>query len=103
LKYLVIACLFALLLLLLYARIRPYLVALQKLLTVARNITDSPSTSNSEGGERRVTDSKLVRCVACGTWVPAERAIGTGAGGSVYCSRECLEKKSDRREKKLAG
>jgi hypothetical protein len=103
LKYLVIACLFALLLLLLYARIRPYLVALQKILTAARNITDSPSTSNSAGRERRVTDSKLVRCVACGTWVPAERAIGTGAGGSVYCSRECLEKKSDRREKKLAG
>jgi len=103
LKYLVIACLFALLLLLLYARIRPYLVALQKILTVARNITDSPSTSNSAGRERGVTDSKLVRCVACGTWVPAERAIGTGAGGSVYCSRECLEKKSGRREKKLAG
>ena len=99
-KYLVIACLFALLLLLLYARIRPYLVALQKILTAARNITDSASTSNSAGRERRVTDSKLVRCVACGTWVPAERAIGTG---SVYCSRECLEKKSDRREKKLAG
>jgi hypothetical protein len=103
LKYLVIACLFALLLLLLYARIRPYLVALQKIFTVARNITDPESTSNSRSRAGGITDSKLVRCVACGTWVPAERAIGTGAGRSIYCSRECLEKKSDRREKKLAG
>ena len=102
-KYLVIACLFALLLLLLYARIRPYLVALQKIFTVARNISDPESTSNSRSSSGGITDRKLVRCVACGTWVPAERAIGTGAGGSVYCSRECLEKKSDQREKKLAG
>lgn len=102
-KYLVIACLFALLLLLLYARIRPYLVALQKILTVARNIIDPEPTSNSRSRAGGITDSKLVRCVGCGTWVPAERAIGSGAGGGNYCSRECLEKKSDRREKKLAG
>jgi hypothetical protein len=103
LKYLIISCLFALLLLLLYARIRPYLVALQKLLTVARDITDPQSNANSRNRAKVGSDSKLVRCVACGTWVPADRSIGTGAGGAVYCSRECLEKKSDRREKKLAG
>ncbi|MBA2705662.1 MAG: hypothetical protein H0U60_17630 [Blastocatellia bacterium] len=102
-KFLVIAALFALLLLLVYSRVYPYLQALKKLLTVARTITDSPSTSNSASRDGGRADSRLVRCVACGTWVPAERAIGSGAGGAVYCSRECLEKKSDRREKKLAG
>jgi hypothetical protein len=103
LKYLVIACLFALLLLLLYARIRPYLLALQKLLTAARNITEPDSAANSRRRAGGTTDSKLVRCVACGTWIPAERAIGRAAGGSVYCSRECLEKRSNQREEKLAG
>jgi hypothetical protein len=103
LKYLILACLLALLLLLLYARIRPYLVALQKLLTVARDITDPESNPNARSRAKVGNDSKLVRCVACGTWVPAERAIGTGAGGGSYCSRACLEKKSDQREKKLAG
>jgi len=103
LKYLVITCLFALLLLLLYARIRPYLVALQKILTAARNITEPDSTANSRSRAGSITDSKLVRCVACGTWVPAERAIGTGNRGSIYCSRECLEKQASEKNRKLAG
>jgi len=103
LKFLVIAALFALLLLLLYSRVYPYLQALKKILTAARTIADSASTANTPSGKVGSTDKKLVRCVACGTWVPAERAIGAGAGGSVYCSRECIEKKSSEKNRKLAG
>jgi len=103
LKFLVIVALFALLLLLLYSRVYPYLQALKKILTAARTMTDPGSASNSANSKVGRTDSRLVRCVGCGTWVPAERSIGTGTGGSVYCSRECLEKNSNRREKKLAG
>src|SRR6185503_7122885 len=99
LKYLVIAALFALFLLLVYSRIYPYLQTLKKILGVAKTI-GTPPTSGSKGGSAKV-DGKLVRCVGCGTWIPAARAIGSGS--SVYCSRECIEKSSNTKERKLAG
>ncbi|MEK6282248.1 MAG: hypothetical protein AABN95_17970 [Acidobacteriota bacterium] len=100
-KYLVIAALLVLLLLLLYSRVHPYIKLLKKILGTVRTMTGSPS--NSAGGARGSTakvESKLVRCVGCGTWVPANRAISP-MGSSAYCSRECLEKTP--KERKLAG
>jgi hypothetical protein len=104
LKFLVIAALFTLLLLLLYSKLYPYLQALKKIFGAAKTMADSPLNANdptrsptSKGGR------KLVRCVGCGTWIPAERAIGTGAGQTVYCSRECIEKSSNGKERKMAG
>jgi hypothetical protein len=105
LKYLVIAALFALLLLLLYSRLYPYIQLLKKILGAAKTIGNSPPNPNEAfRGSTAKMDRKLVRCVSCGTWIPAQRAIGKGAGASVYCSRECLEKSSDEgKERKLAG
>jgi hypothetical protein len=103
LKFLVIAGLLALLFLLVYSRVYPYLQALKKILSTARSMSDSAFSANTATREDIRTDNKLVRCVGCGTWVPAARAVGTSSGSQVYCSRECMEKKSDRREKKLAG
>jgi len=100
LKYLVIAALFALFLLLVYSRIYPYLQTLKKILGVAKTIGTPSDTSRSRSSSTRV-DGKLVRCVGCGTWIPAARAIGSGS--SVYCSRECIEKSSNSKERKLAG
>jgi len=100
LKYLVIAALFALFLLLVYSRIYPYLQTLKKILGVAKTIGTPPATSGSRSSGAKV-DGKLVRCVGCGTWIPAARAIGSGS--SVYCSRECIEKSSNTKERKLAG
>ena len=100
-KILVIVALFSLLLLLLYSRIYPYLLILKKIFGVAKTITDSPAgTSRSETAK---TDGKLVRCVGCGTWIPAGRAIGNKTGASVYCSRDCIEKASNGKERKIAG
>ena len=100
-KILVIVALFSLLLLLLYSRIYPYLLILKKIFGVAKTITDSPAgTSRSETAK---TDGKLVRCVGCGTWIPAGRAIGSKTGASVYCSRDCIEKASNNKERKIAG
>ncbi|HEV2829659.1 MAG TPA: hypothetical protein VGW76_18820 [Pyrinomonadaceae bacterium] len=104
-KYLVIAALLALLLLLLYSRIYPYLQFVQKLLGVAKTIGSDPP-AGSAGRDRNSTqkaDRKLVRCVGCGTWIPAARAIGTGAGNSIYCSRECIERSTHDKEKKMVG
>jgi hypothetical protein len=101
LKILVIAALFSLLLLLLYSRIYPYLLILKKIFGVAKTITDSPAGTNRS--ETAKTDGKLVRCVGCGTWIPAGRALGNKTGSSVYCSRDCIEKSSNGKERKIAG
>jgi hypothetical protein len=93
LKFLVIAALLALLLLLLYSRLYPYVEFVKKILGVAKTIVRSPPVSSDEVRSSSLKgDRKLVRCVSCGTWIPAERAIGTRGGQSVYCSRECIEK-----------
>jgi len=99
LKYLVVAALLALLLLLVYSRIYPYLRSLQKLLGALKAVGTPPSTPGA-AARGTAADHKLLRCVSCGTWIPAERAIGRSP---VYCSRECLEKKSREQERKLAG
>jgi ribosomal protein S26 len=62
----------------------------------------NPSTTSQRSGSIK-TENKLVRCVACGTWIPADRAIGPGSKLSEYCSRECLEKSASSKERKLAG
>ena len=112
-KILVIVALFFLLLLLLYSRIYPYLLILKKIFGragqgskifgVARTITDSPAKPGTAKGATGKSDGKLVRCVGCGTWIPAGRAIGQKTGSSVYCSRDCIEKTSNGKERKIAG
>jgi hypothetical protein len=102
LKYLVIAALLALLLLLIYSRLYPYLQLLRKIFGAAKSMADAPSRRQDAKSATK-GDRKLVRCVGCGTWVPAERAIGTGASQSVYCSRECIEGASSGGNRKVAG
>ncbi len=97
-KYLVIAALVVLVFVLVYRRVRPYLELFQKITGAAASVRDSET-----GRSRKVTGgNKLRRCVACETWVPADRAITVG-GSSVYCSRGCLEKVPAKRKDKLAG
>jgi len=88
LKYLVIAALLFLFLLLLYSRVRPYIEAIRKVMASLQG-----GSQQANGGKRSSVkvESKLVRCVACGTWIPADRVI-SAMGSSAYCSRECLEK-----------
>ena len=100
-KYLVIAALLALLLLLVYSRLYPYIQTIKKVFGVAKSIA-TPSSSGEGFGNSIKRDKKLVRCVGCGTWVPADRAIGAGRS-SVYCSRECIEGASNGKERKIAG
>jgi hypothetical protein len=103
LKILVIVALFFLLLLLLYSRIYPYILILKKIFGVAKTMTDSANPGAAATGGTAKSDGKLVRCVGCGTWIPAGRAIGNKTGSSVYCSRECVEKTSNGKERKIAG
>jgi hypothetical protein len=100
LKYLVIAALLALLLLLVYSRIYPYVQVLKKLFGIAKTVA-SPNEPGSVSTPR--SERKLVRCESCGTWVPAERAIAIKSGGATYCSRECLEKTPSKPKMKIVG
>ncbi len=102
-KYLVIAALLCLLLLLLYSRLYPYLQVLKKLFGAAKTITSARANTGYDNSPLGKSDQKLVRCVGCGTWIPASRAIGTGGGSSIYCSRECIERSSNGKERKMAG
>jgi hypothetical protein len=103
LKYLVIGAVLALLLIFIYSRLKPYIAIAKKVLGILRGTLDSTNANfNRRSGSIR-TENKLVRCVACGTWIPAERAIGPGTKLSDYCSRECLEKSASEKERKLAG
>jgi predicted nucleic acid-binding Zn ribbon protein len=91
LKYLLVAALAALIFIFAYRKLRPYVIAVRKFINIASNIV-SP---NEPPHRTELSENKLVRCIACGTWVPASRAIG----GSRYCSTECLEKPRSERRK----
>jgi hypothetical protein len=102
LKYLIIGALFALVFLLIYSRLRPYIELLRKVSSALKGTLDESSSRSPRGGSTK-TENKLVRCVACGTWIPAQRAIGAGSNMSEYCSRECLENAATGEIRKRAG
>ena len=101
-KYLFIVALLVLLLLLVYSRVHPYLKVIKKVLGTVRSVTSAQPGTTGSSAQRVTAESKLVRCVGCGTWVPADRAIGS-RGSATYCSRDCLEKPAEKKESKLAG
>jgi len=88
LKYLVVIALLALLLVLLYRKLRPYLISLQQIINFIRQFPETKVSNSKPQGSAE----KLVQCVGCGTWIPASRAIASRAD-AVYCSTECLKGK----------
>ncbi|HEX6045421.1 MAG TPA: hypothetical protein VFZ22_13100 [Pyrinomonadaceae bacterium] len=94
-KYLIIAAIVSVISILIYARVRPYLQLVRKIVTALNVSTEVATTPR----ERTPSKNKLVRCDSCGTWVPADRAIRVGSGLATYCSSECLTRHSESREK----
>jgi hypothetical protein len=88
LKVLLVIGLVALLFLLLYRRLRPYL-------RIARNFLNSirqfQQVSASQAAKQKTGQQaeKLVHCETCGTWVPIGRALSSGSTGTFFCSAEC--------------
>jgi len=87
LKVLLVIGLVALLFLLLYRRLRPYLRIVQNFLNSIRQFQQ---INASQGGRQRPDQlgEKLVQCEACGTWIPIGRALGSGSG-AFFCAAEC--------------
>jgi hypothetical protein len=87
-KYVIIAVLVSIVFVLIYARVRPYLKLIQKVVKSLNVVTDISATTPSARDTR--SENKLVRCESCGTWVPADRALKLKSGLSTFCSTECM-------------
>ena len=103
-KYVFVLILLATVALLVYWRLRPYIRAARRFLGVVREVrgmgAPNPSSDLPRAESRsRVPGEKLVRCAACGTWMPASRAVLLRATGVSYCSHACLERSVDTPQK----
>jgi hypothetical protein len=100
LKYLFVLLLFAAVAFLVYWRLRPYIRGLRRFLGVLREVKRMREGAVPSGfpqeksSPKRAANEKLQRCAACGTWMPASRAV-TLRGGATYCSHACLERAAD--------
>lgn len=98
-KYLVVLALFAIVAFYAYWRLRPYIRGARKLVGALREVNrmrDGARASDLPRGSRpkAASNEKLLRCAACGTWLPASRAVSLRAG-ATYCSHACLERAAD--------
>ncbi|HYH87382.1 MAG TPA: hypothetical protein VEX60_18155 [Pyrinomonadaceae bacterium] len=102
-KYLFIFALLSLVATLIYWRLRPYIKGVRRFLGVVREMrsmnagarTDAPSQQQ----RKSAPNEKLSRCAACGTWMPASRAVTLRATGATFCSHSCLERSADSTQK----
>jgi hypothetical protein len=98
-KYLFVLAFLVLAALLIYWRLRPYIRAARRFLGVVREVNRvRTSAAQSDLPRRSVRETaaseRLVRCAACGTWMPASRAVSL-RDGTTYCSHDCLERAAD--------
>jgi hypothetical protein len=109
-KYVLILALFAAVAFLVYWRLRPYIRGVRRLVGVLREVkrmrdgVPPAGFPQQQPGPKKAADEKLQRCAACGTWMPASRAVSL-RGGATYCSHACLERAADapRRARKSAS
>jgi hypothetical protein len=108
-KYLFLLLLFAAVAFLIYWRLRPYIRGLRRLLAALREVRSMRGGTahgfpQQQTSPKKASNEKLKRCAACGTWMPASRAVSL-RGGATYCSHTCLERAADapRRVRKSAS
>ena len=95
-KYVIVLALFAAVAFLVYWRLRPYIRGVRRLLGVLREVRRvrvgaAPGGFPQQASPQKAANEKLRRCAACGTWMPASRAVSL-RGGATYCSHTCLER-----------
>ena len=93
-KYLIIAAIVLFAFVVVYSRVRPYLLLIRK---VVNSLNASVTVGDVQTSQNRSAENKLVKCAGCETWIPEDRALNLRKGTAVYCSAECLEKKADLR------
>jgi hypothetical protein len=108
-KYFVVLALLAAAAFYAYWRLRPYIRGVRRMIGVLREVKrvragGQPSDMTAGRPRKAAANERLVRCAACGTWMPASRAVSLRAG-ATYCSHACLERAADspRRARKSAS
>jgi hypothetical protein len=102
LKYLIILLVLGFLLALLYLRLRPYINTARRIFGFVReaqrlNVNRSTATPPQRAAAKQ---EQLLRCAACGAWLPASRALVLHATNSTYCSPACLEHAAGQTERR---
>ena len=87
-KYLLAFALIAILLWLLYRRLRPYLKTVRQFIHLVKGTLNATVQPQPESC-RESAENKLVRCATCDTWIPLSRTLNSNAAS--YCSRACLD------------
>ena len=100
-KYVVIGVLVSIIFVLIYARVRPYLQLIGKIVQSLNVVTDINTSGTSK--QKIPSRNKLIRCDRCGTWIPAERALSLNSGLATFCSTECMTKEPASNKRKIAG
>ena len=105
-KYLFLLGLLAFVGALVYWRLRPYIRTVRRIFGAVRDVRrmsvgqqERPNLSRQQSRDDRrgaAPTEKLVRCAACGTWIPASRAVSLQRSSeNSYCSHACLERAAD--------
>jgi hypothetical protein len=102
LKYLIILLVLGFLAALLYLRLRPYINTARRVFSFVRaaqrlNVNTTTSTQPQRAAAKQ---EQLLRCAACGAWLPASRALVLRATNSTYCSPACLERAAGQTERR---
>ncbi|HYE14372.1 MAG TPA: hypothetical protein VD968_08035 [Pyrinomonadaceae bacterium] len=98
-KYLLVLGLLALVVGLIYWRLRPYIQMVRRFLGAVREanrVREAARGDLPRQPTRRASHAdRLVRCASCGTWLPASRAVRLGSANTTFCSHACLERSAD--------
>jgi hypothetical protein len=104
LKLLIVLGAVAVIFLLIYLRLRPYIKMARQMFGVANNVRrvvrEEPAQSQARGTG---AGDRLVRCDACSTWIPSSRAVKLRSSNASYCSHACLESAAEGSKRKAAG
>ena len=98
-KYLYILAVLAAMAFFLYWRLRPYIRGVRRFVGVMREVNRVRAAAAQSEAPRRespkaAANERLLRCAACGSWMPLSRAVSL-RGGATYCSHACLERAAD--------
>jgi hypothetical protein len=104
LKLLIVLGILAVIFLLIYLRLRPFIKMARQMFGVARDVRGAMRQEPAAAGSARSSSGdRLVRCAACETWIPSSRAVKLRSSNTSYCSHACLETAAAGSKRKAAG
>ena len=90
-KLIIVLGILAVLILLVYLRMRPYIRMARQVFGVARDVGRVARSEPGPTPQTTGAGDRLVRCGSCGIWVPSSRSVKLRSSSTPYCSHACLE------------